>query len=104
MVSLSTAVFLDHHDGQTLHGLVGGKALMAGKTLPAAADAGTLFSGTGIDDFAFKVGTERTSHGVRPPGIHGFMYNFDYYTTLKCICVPPFLKGITNFFLQIPAE
>ena len=64
---LAAAVLFDDHQGQALHRLIGGKALVAGQALPPAADAGPLVRRPGIHHLALQMGTIGTFHGVLPP-------------------------------------
>ena len=81
--TLTAAVLFDYHKRQTLHSLVSSKTLFTGQAFPAAADACTLLSRAGINDFAFRVGTERTSHVRSTSQLSTVENNLTYYTTLK---------------------
>ncbi|MPN47900.1 hypothetical protein SDC9_195504 [bioreactor metagenome] len=62
---LAAAVFFDDHEGQALHGLVGGEPLMTGQAFPAAPDTRALVGRAGVHHLAFRVITIRTFHSVQ---------------------------------------
>src|SRR5579871_830756 len=59
---LPPAVFLDHHVGNFVDPLVGGKAALAGETLSAAANGIAFAAFPGIYDFILQVTAKRTVH------------------------------------------
>ena len=64
---LPGAALLDDHQGEHLHGLVGGEAILAFQALPPPADAGAVVGGAGVDDLAVQGGAEWAFHISSPP-------------------------------------
>jgi hypothetical protein len=63
VVGLATAVLLDDERQHLLDPLVGGEAPAAADALAPPADDLFVVAGTGVHDFVFGGGAERTAHG-----------------------------------------
>ena len=60
--SLTAAILLDDDHRQDFHGLIGGKAVMALKAFPAAADTSPIVGRAGIDNLTVEGSAKRTFH------------------------------------------
>ena len=71
---LTGAVLLHDHHGQALYHLIGGEPPLTGQTFPATANAQTVVTATGVDDFAVLVAAKGTFHKNPRPSFRLFTY------------------------------